>query len=166
MHDIPFCNPPPEKNGQSPTSPPVPPRSIGFLNYENLDLRNVNWCSLQIGARKARHAAKWDIEDTNPGHDSFVHAIRVRWEEYLRCIRDDLISSVDISFPAPPTPLDYCILDILGDYFDNPAVETTLGATQDTSYGILLILLRCAALHQATLPPDSVSSFSIFPEGH
>jgi hypothetical protein len=177
MHDIPLCNPPPEKICQIPNSLPVPPLPMVFQESDqDAYLRGLreavvkaNACLYRVIVRRVTGTgliARQSIdEDAKDGLDSFVHAISNRWKG-LASIQADLISSVDHPFPAALYPLDGCILDILSVYLDNPAIKTALGAADGTSLGILLILLRCAALYQAKLPADSVRPLSTFLEGH
>lgn len=177
MHDIPLCNPPPKKICQIPNNLPVPPLPIVFQDsgqdsYQR-GLREAvvkaNACLYRVMARRVTGtgliARQCINEDAKESLDSFVHDISNRWKG-LTSIQADLISSVDHPFPAALLPLDGCILDILWAYLDNPAIKTALGATDDTSLEILLILLRCAALYQAKLPADSVRQVSTFLERH
>jgi hypothetical protein len=173
MPDIPLCNPPANKDSQRETDPQVPVPSNCPPNLE--DLRNVLLANafLQLAVtRRVKETAtrnglivgeRYDdssIENSRD-HDSFLHSMRIRWSQ-LGCIQVHQISSVNHPSPAALLPLDDCILDILWEYFDNPAIQTALSATDDTSPGILLILLRCAALYQAKLPADSVRSLLYF----
>lgn len=175
MQDIPLCNPPASENLEDVSVYRIPDLAKDCQSIHML--KKANACFQQSVIRKAEHtmtengsvAGEWavyeavQIDDGKKGsctRDPFLHYIRRRWEALgLICV--DQISSVGHPSPAVLVPLDGCILDILGDFFDSHVIKEIVHAEDDTSAGVIFIMLRCAALYQARLLADSVGIFKL-----